>query len=92
MSVPPTLWHDSSPEALLTSHELSDCIRQRLETLPTLPKLQRAVFTLKELEDHSFDDVCNILDISASNVRVLLHRARISLYGMIEHFQASGEC
>tara|TARA_R110002095_G_scaffold32443_6_gene30849 strand:- start:2162 stop:2431 length:270 start_codon:yes stop_codon:yes gene_type:complete len=89
VSIPPTLWHDSSPEALLTSHELSGCIRQRLEKLPTL---QPAVFTLKELEDHSFDDVCNILDTSASNVRVLLHRARISLYGMIEHFQASGEC
>lgn len=88
-STPPTLWHDASPEALLASHQLSDCIRQRLEKLPTL---QRAVFTLKELEDHSFDDICNILDISASNVRVLLHRARIGLYSMIEHFQASGEC
>ncbi|MEH6470572.1 MAG: RNA polymerase sigma factor [Halopseudomonas sp.] len=88
-SVPPNGWHDESPDALLTNAEMGDCIEL---TLNRLPELQRAVFNLKELEDFSFEELCNILEISASNARVLLHRARISLYGKIEHFQESGEC
>ncbi|MEH6650953.1 MAG: RNA polymerase sigma factor [Motiliproteus sp.] len=85
----PGSWHDESPDALLTNHEMGDCIER---TLNHLPELQRAVFNLKELQNHSFDEVCNILEISASNARVLLHRARLSLYSKIEHFQESGEC
>ncbi|RDE24481.1 RNA polymerase sigma factor [Motiliproteus coralliicola] len=88
-AVPPSSWHDESPDALLTNQEMGDCIEW---TLGRLPENQQAVFKLKELEDHSFDEICNILEISASNARVLLHRARVSLYGKIEHFQESGEC
>ena len=88
-SVPPSAWHDDSPDALLTNHEMGDCIEL---TLGNLPQMQQAVFKLKEMEDHSFEEICNILEISASNARVLLHRARVSLYGKIEHFQESGEC
>ena len=88
-SIPPTSWHDESPDALLTNQEMGDCIEL---TLNRLPELQQAVFNLKELDNHSFDEICNILEISASNARVLLHRARVSLYGKIEHFQESGEC
>ncbi|MFT6914431.1 MAG: RNA polymerase sigma-70 factor (ECF subfamily) [Motiliproteus sp.] len=88
-SVPPGGWHDEGPDALLTNSEMGDCIES---TLSGLPEQQQAVFRLKELEDYSFADLCNILDIGASNARVLLHRARISLYAKIEHFQESGEC
>lgn len=88
-SAPPSSWHDESPDALLTNTEMGECIEF---TLSELPELQTAVFNLKELQNHSFDEVCNILEISASNARVLLHRARISLYRKIEHFQESGEC
>ncbi len=88
-SAPPSSWHDESPDALLTNQEMGECIDF---TLSRLPELQRAVFNLKELERYSFDEVCNILEISASNARVLLHRARASLYSKIEHFQESGEC
>ncbi|MFT5719872.1 MAG: RNA polymerase sigma-70 factor (ECF subfamily) [Motiliproteus sp.] len=88
-SVPPSSWHDEGPDALLTNAEMGECIES---TLSGLPESQQAVFKLKELEDYSFADLCNILDISASNARVLLHRARISLYAKIEHFQESGEC
>lgn len=88
-AVPPTAWHEDSPDALLTHREMGDCIEQ---TLTNLPDLQQAVFELKELQGHSFDEICNILDVSTSNARVLLHRARIRLYDKIEHFQESGEC
>jgi len=88
-SVPPSAWHDEGPDALLTNLEMGDCIQYSLNRLP---ELQQAVFTLKELEGYSFEELCNILEISASNARVLLHRARICLYSKIEHFQESGEC
>ena len=88
-SIPPGSWHDESPDALLTNTEMGDCIEQSLNRLP---ELQQAVFRLKVLEDYSFEELCNILEISASNARVLLHRARLNLYGKIEHFQESGEC
>ena len=87
--IPPSGWHDDSPDALLTSGEMGDCIEA---TMARLPDQQQAVFVLKDLEHHSFDEICNILEISASNARVLLHRARLSLFGKIEHFQDSGEC
>lgn len=87
--IPPSGWHDDSPEALLTRREMGDCIEL---TMARLPDLQQSVFVLKDLEQYGFDEICNILEISASNARVLLHRARLSLFGKIEHFQESGEC
>lgn len=88
-SVAPSAWHDEGPDALLTNDEMGDCIEH---SFSRLPELQQAVFRLKELEGCSFEELCSILEISASNARVLLHRARISLYSKIEHFQESGEC
>ncbi|MCW8885492.1 MAG: RNA polymerase sigma factor [Motiliproteus sp.] len=86
---PPNSWQEDGPESLLINHEMGDCIEF---TLNHLPAMQQAVFELKDLGGSSFDEICNILDISSSNARVLLHRARVSLFGKIEHFQETGEC
>ncbi len=86
---PPAAWHEEDPEALLINREMGECIEQ---TLHQLPEMQQAVFVLKDLEGSSFDDICNILDVSSSNARVLLHRARVRLFGQIEHFQETGQC
>ncbi len=87
--VGPHTWHEDGPESLLINGEMRDCIEH---TLHQLPSMQQAVFELKDLSGNSFDEICNILDISSSNARVLLHRARISLFGKIEHFQETGQC
>ena len=86
---PPSSWHEDGPESLLINTEMGDCIEF---TLNHLPSMQQAVFELKDLGDNSFEEICNILDITSSNARVLLHRARVSLFGKIEHFQETGEC
>ena len=57
-----------------------------------LPEQQKAVFLLRDMENYTLEQICNILDVSDSNVRVLLHRARLRLYQTIEHFQETGEC
>jgi RNA polymerase sigma-70 factor, ECF subfamily len=59
------------------------------ETLATLPSNQRLVFTLRDVEDWSSGDVCNALDISDSNERVLLHRARLRVRATLERYYAT---
>lgn len=82
-------WDGDTPEALMTRDELNLCMN---ELIDSLPDLQGATLNLRERQGHSLDDICNILDVSESNVRVLLHRARIKLFCCIEHFQETGEC
>lgn len=85
----PFKWTAESPEELLSSDELEQCIQKSIEALPDM---QAATLNLREQQGYSFADICNILDISESNVRVLLHRARNHLFKCIEHFQKTGEC
>ncbi len=86
---PPIDWDFSSPEQILEEKQLKRCISA---TLRKLNDLQRAVFSMRYLENHSLSDICNILDISDSNVRVILHRGRNRLIETIERFQVTGEC
>ena len=46
------------------------------------------------MEDYgaSVEQICNILSISASNSRVLLHRARARVYAMVDQFEETGTC
>ena len=57
-----------------------------------MPDSQRLVLELRDMQGLPAEDVCNMLEISASNVRVLLHRARARLFEMVDHFQETGEC
>ena len=38
------------------------------------------------------EDICNILGLTASNTRVLIHRARLKVYAMVERFEETGKC
>jgi RNA polymerase sigma-70 factor (ECF subfamily) len=70
-SAPPRL--DSDPETGLLSAEL----RQHLvRAVDALSHDQRAVITLRDLVGLRADEVCELLEISDVNQRVLLHRAR----------------
>jgi RNA polymerase sigma-70 factor (ECF subfamily) len=48
------------------------------------------VITLRDIEGYSSAEVCSILDISAANQRVLLHRARALVRGRLEDYFAAG--
>jgi len=85
----PFSWRSDRPDGLLQQAELGDCLQKNLDRLPAL---QQAVFTLRHVEDMELDAICNALEISASNVRVLLHRARLKLFQVVEHYQETGEC
>ena len=70
-SAPPRLDHD--PETRLLGAELRERL---LEAVEALPPTQRAVITLRDLLGMPARDVCDLLDLTEGNQRVLLHRAR----------------
>lgn len=86
---PPVPWHEDSPDGLLMEQELEQCL-QRL--LAAMPQQQRAVLELRDAGGLGFDEICNELAVSASNARVLLHRARTQLFQLVDHYQETGEC
>jgi RNA polymerase sigma-70 factor (ECF subfamily) len=81
----PADWHDD-PEASLESEE---ALRIAREAIAELPERQRIVITLRDLEGLSSDEVRNVLDVSETNQRVLLHRARAKVRKALEDWIAS---
>lgn len=81
----PADWHDD-PEAALESEE---ALRIAREAIAELPERQRIVITLRDLEGLSSDEVRNVLDVSETNQRVLLHRARTKVRKALEDWIAS---
>jgi len=79
-------WNEESPEALLANEQLQALIESAFQHLPAN---QRAVLSMYDLEGIEMSEICNILDLSASNARVLLHRARTTLHHKIEQYQES---
>lgn len=61
------------PEERLLSAELGSVIRRALDQLPPA---QRAVVVLRDCQSFSSREVRELLDLSESNERVLLHRGR----------------
>ncbi len=82
-------WTDDSPDKLLEAHVLKECLERHLDNLP---QGQRMVMTLTDFSGLSSEEVCNNLQISASNLRVLLHRARVTIHAMVSHYEATGDC
>jgi RNA polymerase sigma-70 factor, ECF subfamily len=70
-SAPPRL--ECDPESSLLSAELREHL---LRAVDELPPAQRAVITLRDLVGASSEEVCELLELSDGNQRVLLHRAR----------------
>jgi RNA polymerase sigma-70 factor (ECF subfamily) len=81
---PPHVWHADSPDAILASTELREHIDS---VLKQLPPLQQTALVLRDMQGMDMDSICKILDVSESNGRVLIHRARSQLREAIDQFQ-----
>lgn len=64
------------PGAALEREEFWKALRECLAALPTR---QSDVFTLREMEGLGSEEICKELEISTSNLWVLLYRARLQL-------------
>ena len=51
-----------------------------------LPEVQRTVITLRDVEGWSAEEVRNVLDLSETNQRVILHRARAKVRRALETY------
>jgi RNA polymerase sigma-70 factor (ECF subfamily) len=81
-SAPPSSW-GGSPDEALVSKEARELVAGAISGLPPA---QRQVITLRDVEGWSAEEVCNALDISETNQRVLLHRARSRVRGALEGY------
>lgn len=79
---PPANWNDL-PEKRLLSQETMAHIQSAMEALPPT---QRAVITLHDIEGWKAEDIGQILGLSETNQRVLLHRARSKVRRALEQY------
>jgi RNA polymerase sigma-70 factor (ECF subfamily) len=70
--------------------ETAEALAVLREAVAALPEAQRAVITLRDVVGCSAEETCNALGLSATNQRVLLHRARTRVRVALEtYFEAT---
>lgn len=72
---------DWGPEPVLLAAEFRALLEK---ALTELPERQRAVVELRDVHGFEGEEVCELLDLSPANQRVLLHRGRAKLRAVLE--------
>jgi RNA polymerase sigma-70 factor, ECF subfamily len=72
-----------TPEGSVLGNELIDVARRELDRLP---ERQRIVVTLRDMLGFDSSEVCELLDVSIANQRVLLHRGRAAVRQVLEDY------
>ncbi len=82
----PIPWGLDDPADLYQSREALEVVRAALDALPAP---QRRAVLLRDVEDVPPAEICNILCVSETNLRVLLHRGRARIRQAIDqHLRA----
>lgn len=76
----PQDWHISASDSL-ENEELRNIINKCISVLPAK---WASVFTLRMVEELSSDEVCKELEITSSNLWVILHRSKLQLRDCVE--------
>ena len=79
-AVPPQVW---APEGRLLADETLGVVERAIDKLPPA---QRAVITMRDVQGFTSEEVCNALDLTETNQRVLLHRARAKVRRALEEY------
>jgi RNA polymerase sigma-70 factor (ECF subfamily) len=78
-AVPPERWEE--PDERLAR---DDARAVMVEAIRSLPSRQREVIAMRDLSGCSAEEACNMLGLSETNQRVLLHRARAKVRAALE--------
>ncbi|ABS25759.1 RNA polymerase, sigma-24 subunit, ECF subfamily [Anaeromyxobacter sp. Fw109-5] len=78
---PPVGWTDETPERLALEAETRGVMES---AVAGLPPAQRAVLVLRDEDGLETEEICNLLGLTVTNQRVLLHRARTRVRQAIE--------
>ena len=81
-ATPPSHW-EALPDERLLSQETLETVAAAIETLPPA---QREIIRLRDVEGWDSDEVCELLELSHGNQRVLLHRARSKVRAALEAY------
>ena len=81
----PLPWQET-PERSVLADEALDLVRRELARLPDL---QRMVVALRDVDGYEAEEVCTLLQLSAGNQRVLLHRGRARIRAALADYFAS---
>ena len=84
---PPTPWGLENPESAIRSQETLRVIEQAIEAMP---EAQRRAVLLRDIEGLPAEEVCNILGVSGTNERVLLHRGRARVRRALDAYLGEG--
>ena len=76
----PSDWHATPAELI----ERADFWKVFNDCLTPLPQRTVSAFTLREVDGLKSEEICEILGISANNLWVMLHRARLHLRNCLE--------
>ena len=79
-AAPPARW-DELPEECLAGRETLHTVKRAISNLPPV---QRQVIVLRDIEGWEPAEVCELLELSEANQRVLLHRARSKVRQALE--------
>jgi RNA polymerase sigma-70 factor (ECF subfamily) len=71
------------PEGTLQAKETVDVVRTAIDGLPPM---QRVVILLRDVEGWPAEEVCDALELTEGNQRVLLHRARSAVRRALEGY------
>ena len=85
-AIEPVPW--KTPEDDLLAEETRKIIN---DAIAELPPAQREVLVLRDLEGMAAADACNILGLTDTHQRVLLHRARARVRNALERYLAKTE-
>jgi RNA polymerase sigma-70 factor (ECF subfamily) len=82
----PQRWDEVPERNILTKEGLA----QVEAALERLPPRQRLVVSLRDVDGLTAEEVCETLGITAANQRVLLHRGRAGVRGVLEQYHRGG--
>jgi RNA polymerase sigma-70 factor (ECF subfamily) len=77
----------------LTPHESTEAdesMKQISEMISTLPEKQRQIIHLRDVEGYSYNEICEILELDMSQVKVNLFRARNAVREKLMKINAYG--